>query len=275
MTLYVGDYLADTRHFSADHHGAYLLLLMSMWRAGGHIPGDERSLAKLAGMSLKQWRGRGATVEALLSRDGDTVTQHRLLSELQRANDNYGKKVAAGKASAEAKALKAKQTGATGVEAVLEQTCQQNANNQNQNQNHKQRKEVVASAAPRSMSKVVSPQLPEWVSETAWNGYCEMRKRKRAPLTERAQALIFKELEQLMRQGHDPNAVLDQSTAQAWTAVYPIKEKASKTNGKQSSHDKFLAAAASLISDEFAAEPDAEGADHALVGQSLPQLLPS
>jgi uncharacterized protein YdaU (DUF1376 family) len=161
MTLYVGDYLADTRHFSADQHGAYLLLLMSMWRAGGHIPGDERSLAKLAGMSLKQWRTRGAPVEALLDRDGDTITQRRLLSELQRANVNYGKKVAAGRASAEAKALKTKQAGATDVDVVLEHTCQQTADNHNHNQNQNHKKEDLASATP-------PPSKPKAVRGTRW-----------------------------------------------------------------------------------------------------------
>lgn len=56
MQLYVGDYLKDTRHLTAEQHGAYLLLLMSMWAHGGDLPNDPRKLRRLAGCASGQWK---------------------------------------------------------------------------------------------------------------------------------------------------------------------------------------------------------------------------
>jgi hypothetical protein len=64
--------------------------------------------------------------------------------------------------------------------------------------------------------------LPEWIKAETWDSYREMRTRKRAPLTERASALIVKELEKLKGLGDNPEDVLNQSIMKSWTGVFPI-----------------------------------------------------
>lgn len=67
--------------------------------------------------------------------------------------------------------------------------------------------------------------IPEWIPAAAWAGYVEMRKKKRAVMTERATELRIKDLAALRDAGQDIGAVLDQSTANGWTDVYPVKER--------------------------------------------------
>lgn len=67
--------------------------------------------------------------------------------------------------------------------------------------------------------------LPDFIPADAWAGYVEMRKKKRAVMTDRARDLRIKDLAALHAQGQDIGAVLDQSTANGWTDVYPVKER--------------------------------------------------
>lgn len=63
MPLYVGDYLADTRHLSTLEHGAYLLLLMHYWQTGS-LPTKDDQLARIAGLTLDEWSNGRSTMAA-------------------------------------------------------------------------------------------------------------------------------------------------------------------------------------------------------------------
>lgn len=275
MMLYVADYLADTRNLTCEQHGAYLLLLMSMWREGGYIPGDERSLSRLACLSLKQWRRIGGRVEALLSREGDKITQRRLLFELRKASVTSEVRRAAAHRSHEARALKTHNQPRAIAEPLHQQTGVQTGGNQNQNHNHKEERKKKGPPANAVAVVAVVP-LPAWVNPEAWNGYSEMRRRKRAHMTERAKTLVIKELEQLKLQGHDPNAVLDQSTKNGWTGVFELKSK-DGNHAKQSAYDKFFSATATYIDEQFSTATNAGDAseDRPPAGEPGYPLLPA
>jgi uncharacterized protein YdaU (DUF1376 family) len=92
MPLYIGDYLRDTRHLSSAQHGAYLLLMFHYWSTGS-LPDDDRQLANIAKLSLKEWRRHRPIIQAFF-RDG--WHHKRIDMELRRTIDIRAKRAAAG-----------------------------------------------------------------------------------------------------------------------------------------------------------------------------------
>lgn len=106
MQLYVADYLGDTRHLTTEQHGAYLLLLMTMWRAGGSLPDDDRKLARLVGCTGSRWaKIRAEVMEFFVSSEG-SITNPRLTLELEKASEKAIKRAEVGSRGGKAKALK-------------------------------------------------------------------------------------------------------------------------------------------------------------------------
>lgn len=82
MPLWTDAYLADTTHLTTIEHGAYLLLLMTMWRTRDKsLPNDDRQLARYARLTPAQWRRIRPTVIAFFDVENDHITQGRLTDE--------------------------------------------------------------------------------------------------------------------------------------------------------------------------------------------------
>lgn len=94
MPLYVSDYRGDTMHLSAAQHGAYLLLIMHYWQQGG-LPDDDEQLARIASMSISEWRRNRPIVRAFF---GEGWRHHRIDRVMAEAVEAYEKRSAAGKA---------------------------------------------------------------------------------------------------------------------------------------------------------------------------------
>lgn len=103
MPLYIGDYLGDTLHLTTRQHGAYLLLLMSAWRLGGKLPGDDSALAAIAKLERSQWKQDKPAIAPFFEVTPTAWVQGRLLRELERAEGHVDKRREAGKAGAEAR----------------------------------------------------------------------------------------------------------------------------------------------------------------------------
>lgn len=76
--------------------------------------------------------------------------------------------------------------------------------------------------------------LPDWIPPPTWQQFEEMRKAIKKPLTPYAAHLVTLELQKIRgKTGHDPIAVLNQSIANSWQDVYPLKEKGGNGNGQR------------------------------------------
>lgn len=65
--------------------------------------------------------------------------------------------------------------------------------------------------------------LPDWIPKEPWEGWVEVRRKNKWPVTDRAFTLALAELEELRKQGHDPAKVIDLATLKGWRSFYAPK----------------------------------------------------
>lgn len=106
MQLYVSDFIGDTLHLNTEQIGAYMLLLMAMWNAGGKLPADDGKLARVVRMSLKKWRSISSDLLPFFECEDGVVWHRRLTKELQKSESKTQSRAAAGAIGGAAKALK-------------------------------------------------------------------------------------------------------------------------------------------------------------------------
>lgn len=111
MPLLIDKYLGDTTDLSTEQHGAYLLLLMAMWKKDGYLPNDDARLASITRLTPQRWKANRSVLLEFFSIDGDRITQKRLTEELANS-----KRVTEARAEAGAKgAAKRWQTHSKGI----------------------------------------------------------------------------------------------------------------------------------------------------------------
>lgn len=215
MPMFWGDYFRDTHQLTTLEHGAYLLLIGSYWSLGGPLPDDDRKLAKLTKLSADEWKEMRLELEPFFEVGGGVWRQPRIDRELTKAFTRHEQAKDAARRSAEVRAGRKKGEdqgdgerslggGSTGAKPTKTKT---------------KSTKVDANASTNAGASA----LPDWLPMEEWSAYLDMRKRIRKVPTPRAIELLVIELEKLKAQGHTPAAVLDQSTMNNWTGVFPVK----------------------------------------------------
>lgn len=153
MKLYVGDYLGDTHHLGSVEHGAYLLLLMAMWRSGGSLPADDDGLARLSRCTPEQWGEIRRAILPFFSRSRGRLTHKRLASELAKYENTSCKRSEAGKRGG--------RKNTNDNNSVHKANAKQTKSNSRHNQNHNHNIDSEANA-----SGGVTPEDP---NRKAWS----------------------------------------------------------------------------------------------------------
>jgi uncharacterized protein YdaU (DUF1376 family) len=172
MQLYVADYLGDTRHLTTEQHGAYLLLLMTMWRSEGVLSDDPVKLARIAGLTVAKWKRISDDILAFFTPCEGGYTQARLAAELTIADEKSEKRSQSGKAGARAKALKANKAASANAARSLKHSPEPEP---------EKKEEAKASLSPRATEKAKSS-YPE-AFEAAWSAYPHVKGRSSKPDT--------------------------------------------------------------------------------------------
>lgn len=82
LPLFTDAYLGDTTHLTTIEHGAYLLLLITMWRtADKKLPDDDKKMMRFCKLTSPQWKRIKPIISEFFDIDGGFWTQGRLTDE--------------------------------------------------------------------------------------------------------------------------------------------------------------------------------------------------
>jgi uncharacterized protein YdaU (DUF1376 family) len=96
MPLLVDKYLGDTTHLTTEQHGAYMLLLMAMWKRDGQLSVADGQLAAITRLQPARWKVHRPVLMEFFTVTDEHLTQKRLSEELERAKRSTEAKAEAG-----------------------------------------------------------------------------------------------------------------------------------------------------------------------------------
>ena len=181
MQLYVADYLADTIHLDAEDHGAYLLIIMNYWQTGKPVPVSR--LQKIARVSNDRWTVVKATLSEFFNDNGTEWVHERVERDLRDVMSAQTQRVAAGKASAEARKR---------VRRASDKEALQPPVNENPTTVQRPFNEVDTDKdtdkdnnnAPVKPVRHLSPSKPHDVDDQVWRDWLQLRKLKKAAVSQ-------------------------------------------------------------------------------------------
>ena len=214
-TWNIGDYSSHASHLTPIEDVAYRRLLDKYYLSETPICLDIAIAARSIGMREYQSEVEVVIREFFTQGEFGWVNK-RAEQEIAHYKGKIDQASKAGKASAEAR-FNARSTS-------VQRTSNQPITNNQQpitNNQHKAKDHFT---------------VPDWIPEPAWQGFLESRKASKGAFTDRAKMLIINQLKTMQAEGQDVGAVLDQSVANGWKGVFPLKTQQGSGNGKFNIH---------------------------------------
>lgn len=84
-------------------------------------------------------------------------------------------------------------------------------------------KETIKKYINKDKRNTKRKDIPDFIDKGLWADFLEMRKKQKAPPTDRAIELLLKELGRLHHDGNNANEVLEQSIKNGWKGLFPLK----------------------------------------------------
>jgi uncharacterized protein YdaU (DUF1376 family) len=209
MPLYIADYLSATSRLTTEQHGAYLLLIMDYWKNGAP-PDNDQVLAQITKLSPDAWSNARTMLKAFFQVQDGLWIQHRIESEMVKAQHNKQVNVKRGKAGAEARWSK----NAPSIDEASSEVCSTDSTSPS------------PSPSPSPKSSPIKIPTPEGVSDSVWQEFKSLRKAKKAPITQRA---IDKISEEAKLAGWTLEKALEECIVRGWQA-FKADWVAKKTN---------------------------------------------
>lgn len=166
MPLYIADYLSATSRLTTEQHGAYLLLIMDYWKNGAP-PDNDQVLAQITKLSPDAWSNARSMLQAFFQIKDGLWIQHRIESEMVKAQHNKQVNVKRGKAGAEARWNK----NAPSIDEASSEVCSADSTSPSPSPTSKP-----------SRTKIIP--MPEGVSDSVWQEFIAHRKSKKARVTQ-------------------------------------------------------------------------------------------
>lgn len=248
MQFYPADYLADTMYLSLEEHGAYLKLLMCMWRADGWLPDDDKKICMMLGITPKKWASIREGISSFFIYENGKFSQKRLLAELRATRKKSENLSSNGKLGGRPKVLKnnnpdkadgfnrlkqnesiARSPSDSEPEPYSSDTSVSSpdipsVSNETSGMSERTQSEKKPKPAKPPKPKPEDFDPPDWVPRELWETHMEVRKSKAAVNTARAKKLLVNQLERLRTKGHDPTVIIENSIRNSWKDYFEPKE---------------------------------------------------